>query len=116
MAARAGWRVGVATTFVPGAESMDMLAVTVRALVAMDYPHDTWVLDEGDDPQVKALCTRLGAFHFSRKATPGYHTPAGLSRRAPNMGTTTRGSMPSGSGATRLLSPSILTMCQPPRF
>ena len=77
MAARAGWRVGVATTFVPEAESMDMLAVTVRALVAMDYPHDTWVLDEGDDPQVKALCTRLGAFHFSRKATPGYHTPAG---------------------------------------
>ena len=77
MVARAGWRVGVATTFVPGAESIEMLAETVRALVTMDYPHDTWVLDEGDDPQVKALCTRLGAFHFSRKAIPGYHTPAG---------------------------------------
>lgn len=77
MTARAGWRVGVATTFVPGAESIAMLAATVRALVAMDYPHDTWVLDEGDDPPVKALCTRLGAFHFSRKAIPGYHTPTG---------------------------------------
>jgi cellulose synthase (UDP-forming) len=77
MAARAGWHVGVATTFVPGAESMAMLAATVRALVAMDYPHETWVLDEGDDPQVKALCAQLGACHFSRKAIPGYHTPSG---------------------------------------
>jgi cellulose synthase (UDP-forming) len=75
--APAGWRVGVATTFVPGAESIAMLAETVRALVTMDYPHDTWVLDEGDDPQVKALCRRLGAFHFSRKASPRYQTTAG---------------------------------------
>jgi len=77
MVARAGWRVGVATTFVPGAESLDMLAETVRALVAMDYPHDTWVLDEGNDPQVKALCAQLGACHFSRKHLPSYQTVAG---------------------------------------
>jgi cellulose synthase (UDP-forming) len=77
MGARSGWRVGVATTFVPGAESIEMLAETVRALIKMDYPHDTWVLDEGDEPQVQALCTQLGAFHFSRKAIPCYHTPAG---------------------------------------
>src|SRR4029453_17972215 len=36
---RAGWRVGVATTFVPGAESLEMLGVTVQALVTMAYPH-----------------------------------------------------------------------------
>src|SRR5919206_567306 len=53
--ARAGWKVGVATTFVPGAESLEMLEETVRALVAMEYPHETWVLDEGDEPQVRAL-------------------------------------------------------------
>jgi hypothetical protein len=74
---RAGWRVGVATTFVPGAESLEMLEDTVKALVAMAYPHDTWVLDEGDDGEVKALCARLGARHFSRKPFAHYQTSRG---------------------------------------
>ncbi|HEX9016888.1 MAG TPA: glycosyltransferase, partial [Chloroflexota bacterium] len=74
---RPGWKVGVATTFVPGAESIDMLEETVRALVAMDYPHETWVLDEEDADDVKALCARLGAYHFTRKGLPQYQTEAG---------------------------------------
>jgi cellulose synthase (UDP-forming) len=74
---RAGWRVGVATTFVPGAEPLEMLEVTVQALVAMAYPHDTWVLDEGDDARVQALCTRLGARHFSRQSLAPYQTAEG---------------------------------------
>jgi cellulose synthase (UDP-forming) len=74
---RAGWRVGVATTFVPGAESLAMLEVTVQALVTMAYPHDTWVLDEGDDARVHALCTRLGARHFSRHSLAHYQTVRG---------------------------------------
>jgi cellulose synthase (UDP-forming) len=77
MAPRASWRVGVATTFVPGAESLTMLEQTVEALVAMDYPHDVWVLDEGDDPEVKRLCCRLGAEHFSRKPLRRYQTASG---------------------------------------
>src|SRR5437764_6688371 len=72
-----GLKVGVATTFVPGAEPIEMLEQTVRALVAMDYPHETWVLDEGDDDEVKALCLQLGAHHFSRKHLPQYHTASG---------------------------------------
>src|SRR6266567_8114538 len=63
MTPRTGWKVGVATSFVPGVESIEMLEETVRALVVMDYPHETWVLDEGDDEQVKELCTRLGVHH-----------------------------------------------------
>ena len=74
----ANWKVGVATTFVPGAETLEMLEETLKALVALDYPHDTWVLDEGDDPQVKALCGRFGANHFSRKALPRYKTADGI--------------------------------------
>lgn len=74
---RPGLKVGVATTFVPGAESIEMLEQTVRGLVAMDYPHETWVLDEGDDEQVKTLCLRLGARHFSRKHFPEYHSASG---------------------------------------
>jgi cellulose synthase (UDP-forming) len=72
-----GLHVGVATTFVPSAEPIEMLEETVRELVAMDYPHDTWVLDEGDDPRVRALCMSLGARHFSRQGRPLYNTPDG---------------------------------------
>jgi cellulose synthase (UDP-forming) len=75
--ARSGWRVAVATTFVPGAESLDMLAETLQALAALDYPHDTWVLDEGDAADVKALCARLGVRHFSRRALPVYQSAQG---------------------------------------
>jgi cellulose synthase (UDP-forming) len=70
-------RVGVATTFVPGAESLLMLEETVRAMVRMAYSHETWVLDEGDDPAVRALCTRLGAHHFSRKGMVRYQAASG---------------------------------------
>jgi cellulose synthase (UDP-forming) len=77
MAARSDWKVGIATTFVPAAESIDMLRMTVRGLVALDYPHDTWVLDEGNDARVASLCAELGAFHFSRKTFPHYQSEEG---------------------------------------
>lgn len=72
-----GLRVAAATTFVPDAEPIGMLEQAVRALVAMDYPHDTWVLDEGDDPEVAALCERLGARHYSRKRQAQFLTDRG---------------------------------------
>jgi cellulose synthase (UDP-forming) len=77
MSVRTGWKVGVVTTFVPGGEALDMLERTVRSLVELDYPHETWVLDEGDDEEVKELCRRLGANHFSRKTLPQYKTQSG---------------------------------------
>src|SRR5207237_104011 len=45
--------------------------------VAMDYPHDNCVLDEGNDDRVKALCCSLGARHFSRKGLSEYQTSSG---------------------------------------
>jgi cellulose synthase/poly-beta-1,6-N-acetylglucosamine synthase-like glycosyltransferase len=74
---RNGWSVGVAVTFVPDVEDVEMLEETVAALLAMDYPHDTWVLDEGDSEEVRDLCRRLGAHHFSRKGRPSYQRPSG---------------------------------------
>lgn len=66
-------RVTFATTFVPRSES---LAILQRTLLAMrdqaGHPHDVWVLDEGDDDEVKHLCRRFGARHFSRKGMAGY--------------------------------------------
>jgi cellulose synthase/poly-beta-1,6-N-acetylglucosamine synthase-like glycosyltransferase len=71
------WKVAVVTTFVEGAEPIEMLAETVRALKALDYPHDTWVLDEADHEHVKALCQKFGAHHFSRKHLPQYQAGTG---------------------------------------
>lgn len=83
MTVKPDWKVAVLTTFVPDAEPLEMLERTVQALIALDYPHDTWVLDEGDDEQVKVLCRNLGAHHFSRKhhistqKSPLLHTQTG---------------------------------------
>jgi cellulose synthase (UDP-forming) len=76
-----GLRVAVATTVVPRAESLEMLEVTLRALVALDYPHDTWLLDEGDDERVRRLCQRVGVRHFSRKNRPEYQKNLGQFQR-----------------------------------
>ena len=66
MPAAPGLRVAVVTTFVPEEESLELLEQSLTALVALDYPHDTWLLDEGDLPAARALCERLGARHFTR--------------------------------------------------
>jgi cellulose synthase (UDP-forming) len=78
MIPRPGWKVAVVTTVVPSAEPTDMLDGTVRAIVGLDYPHDTWVLDEEDNAEVRALCLKLGARHFSRKSLPQYQAREGI--------------------------------------
>ena len=76
--AREDWRVAVVTTIVPTVESVDMLTTTLEALVGLEYPHDTWVLDEDNDPGVQQQCERLGVKHFSRKSLPQYQTEEGI--------------------------------------
>src|SRR3989344_4593878 len=51
-----GLRVGFLTCFVPGKEPVEMLVETLLAMKKVDYPHDTWVLDEGNSEQVKEIC------------------------------------------------------------
>lgn len=72
-----GSRVAVVTTIVPQNEPVAMLEQTLRAMVAIDYPHDTWVLDEGDDAEVRSLCERLGVRHFTRRHLPEYQADGG---------------------------------------
>ncbi len=76
-----GLKVAVVTTFVPEGEPVDMLEQSLAALVAIEYPHDTWLLDEGDEPKVRALCERLGVRHFSRRNRPEYQTPGRFAPR-----------------------------------
>jgi Glycosyltransferase like family 2 len=77
MEPRQGLRVAVVTTCVPYIEPLEMLDTTLRAMVSLDYPHDTWLLDEGDSPSVRDLCRSIGVRHFSRHGLPHYQRESG---------------------------------------
>ncbi len=70
-------KVAFITTFVPGSEPLSMLAQTLKAMTHAEFPHDTWVLDEGNDPKVQNLCRNLGVKYFSRSGIEKYNTVGG---------------------------------------
>lgn len=74
-----GLRVAVLTTIVPGKEPIELVMATLRAMrrIRHDGVLDVWLLDEGDDPQVRKRCERLGVRHFSRKGRPEWNQPEG---------------------------------------
>jgi cellulose synthase (UDP-forming) len=72
-----GLRVAFLTTIVPSNESLSLLHQCLPAMVNADYPHDTWLLDEGNSPEVKAICEQYGVFHFSRFRRRLYNTRKG---------------------------------------
>ena len=79
-------KVALLTAFVPGKEPYDMLEHSLEAMIAVDYPHDTWVLDEGDDAIVKDICQKLGVRHYSRKNSIIYNAPEGAFKRKTKAG------------------------------
>lgn len=62
-----GKKVAFITTIVPASESLDLLHKCLPAMVKANYEHDTWLLDEGDNPEVRKICEKYGVYHFSRK-------------------------------------------------
>ncbi|WP_460063945.1 glycosyltransferase family 2 protein [Streptomyces sp. YKOK-I1] len=78
-----GLRVAMLTTIVPAKEPLDVVERTLRAMRRVTYyggSVDVWILDEGDDPAVRALAARLGVHHFTRNGRPEYHRPWGIFR------------------------------------
>jgi cellulose synthase (UDP-forming) len=73
-----GLKVAFITTFVPKSEPIELLKRTLISILNADYPHDTWLLDEGDDPQARELCARLGVMHFSRKGIESFNRDKGI--------------------------------------
>lgn len=47
-------------------ESTDLVRHTVAASKRMDYAHETWLLDDGDRPEMRALAEELGCFYLRR--------------------------------------------------
>ncbi|MFJ9560504.1 glycosyltransferase family 2 protein [Streptomyces fuscichromogenes] len=77
-----GTRVAFITTFVPGKEPLDMVTRTLEAAVRLRHRGllHVWLLDEGDDPQVKEVCARLGVHHFTRRGVERWNRPKGPHR------------------------------------
>lgn len=82
MAVDQSLRVAFVTTIVPGKEPVAVVEATLRA--ARQVRHrgvfDLWLCDEGNDPQVRAMCARLGVNHFTRQGHPEWNTEAGAFR------------------------------------
>lgn len=76
-----GLRVAYLTAFVPGKEPYSILEKTLKGMVSVDYPHDTWLLDEGNDDIVKQMCMKYNVHHFSRKGKECYNTEDGEFKR-----------------------------------
>jgi cellulose synthase (UDP-forming) len=68
-----GLRVAMITLCVPAQESLEVIERQLAALRDVHYPHDSWVLDEGDDPDVRAAAARHGVRYFTRRGVPGYN-------------------------------------------
>jgi cellulose synthase/poly-beta-1,6-N-acetylglucosamine synthase-like glycosyltransferase len=47
-------------------EDPELLARTLRYCLAMPYPHETWILDDGNRPAVRALAEGMGARYLAR--------------------------------------------------
>lgn len=56
-------------------EDPDLVRKTLLAAINMDYPHVTWLLDDGNRPEMKALAQRLNVNYIAR--TENSHAKAG---------------------------------------
>lgn len=52
-------------------EPANVLRPTIAASIAMDYPHKTYVLDDGRRDEVRALCEELGVEYLTRPDNTG---------------------------------------------
>ncbi|MCK9894560.1 glycosyltransferase family 2 protein [Frankia sp. AgB32] len=77
-----GLRVAFTTTIVPSKEPIDVVRDTLIAArnIRHDSKIDVWLLDEGNDPAVRAMCVEIGVNHFSRKGVERWNTDRGRFR------------------------------------
>lgn len=52
-------------------EPEEMIELTLRAALKIDYPHRTWLLDDGGRPELEAMARRLGAGYLRRGSRQG---------------------------------------------
>lgn len=77
--AKPGSRVAFTTTIVPSKEPFEMVRKTLEAMLNVRHngPLDVWLLDEGNDPDIKKACLEMGVRHFSRKGIDTWNMESG---------------------------------------
>lgn len=68
------WRVAMVTTKTPS-EPFAVVRKTLEAMLAQDYPHDTWLADEDPSEETLAWCAANGVKVSTRKGVADYHRP-----------------------------------------
>jgi cellulose synthase (UDP-forming) len=68
-----GKKVAIISLCVPEKESIDIVEKQLAAMQAVKYPHDSWILDEGNSKQIKILAKKYGVKYFSRKGIRKYN-------------------------------------------
>ncbi|MDP2063788.1 MAG: glycosyltransferase [Phaeovulum sp.] len=68
------YRVAMIVTKTPS-EPFELLQRTLKAMLAQDYPHDTWLADESPSPDSLVWCAAHGVRVVSRKGVMDYHRP-----------------------------------------
>lgn len=66
------WRVAMIVTKTPS-EPFAVVRRTLDAMLAQDYPHDTWLADEDPSPETAAWCAAHGVKISCRKGRADYH-------------------------------------------
>ncbi|TVR11537.1 MAG: glycosyltransferase [Salinarimonadaceae bacterium] len=67
-----GLRIAMVVTKAPS-EPFAVVERTLRAMLAQDHPHDTWLADEDPAPATIAWCRAHGVSLSTRKDAPEYH-------------------------------------------
>ena len=52
-------------------EGADLVRRTALAAKYIDYPHETWILDDGNRPEIKAVAEELGCHYLARAENTG---------------------------------------------
>lgn len=68
-----GAKVAVISLCVPKKESLYIIEKQLKAMSEINYPHDSWILDEGGSKAVKALAKKYKVKYFSRKGEKKYN-------------------------------------------
>ncbi len=66
------FRVAMIVTKTPS-EPFSILRRTLEAMLAQDYPHDTWIADEDPSPETIEWCRDHGVQISTRKGVQAYH-------------------------------------------
>ncbi|MFD0584486.1 glycosyltransferase family protein [Dactylosporangium darangshiense] len=108
-------RLAFLTTIVPSKEPIAVVRDTLRAAKRIRHRgvFDIWLLDEGDDDDVKAMCESWASGTSRATGSAGTTGRRGRSGRGPSTATTTRGWTRTAT-TTTCCSPSTPTTCRWP--